>query len=117
VLGEGPEGKLVWIPEDEYSPEAEEAKLRFKEKTRIRRIRVTRSLLAAICALMIGATTTAHAAPQYSIQAIRYATAPGVTLSDLVVDGPKNEKVDIAMVVWLIRGGGRNILFDSGFHR
>jgi glyoxylase-like metal-dependent hydrolase (beta-lactamase superfamily II) len=30
---------------------------------------------------------------------------------------PKNEKVEIAMVIWLIRGGGRNILFDSGFHR
>ena len=30
---------------------------------------------------------------------------------------PKDEKTDIAMVVWLIRGGGRNILFDSGFHR
>src|SRR5207248_5820087 len=25
--------------------------------------------------------------------------------------------LDIAMVIWLIRGGGRNILFDSGFHR
>lgn len=30
---------------------------------------------------------------------------------------PKDEKLDIAMVIWLIRGGGRNILFDSGFHR
>jgi glyoxylase-like metal-dependent hydrolase (beta-lactamase superfamily II) len=33
---------------------------------------------------------------------------------------PKDEKVDIAMVVWLIRDrdrGGRNILFDTGFHR
>jgi glyoxylase-like metal-dependent hydrolase (beta-lactamase superfamily II) len=30
---------------------------------------------------------------------------------------PKEENVDIAMVVWLVRGGGRNILFDAGFHR
>ncbi len=29
----------------------------------------------------------------------------------------KDEKVDVDFVVWLIRGGGRNILFDSGFHR
>jgi glyoxylase-like metal-dependent hydrolase (beta-lactamase superfamily II) len=28
-----------------------------------------------------------------------------------------DEKVDVAMVVWLIRGGGHTILFDSGFHR
>jgi hypothetical protein len=37
--------------------------------------------------------------------------------ADLVVGGPKDEKVDVDFVVWLIRGGGRNILFDSGFHR
>ena len=34
-----------------------------------------------------------------------------------MVGGPKDEKVDVDFVVWLIRGGGRNILFDSGFHR
>jgi glyoxylase-like metal-dependent hydrolase (beta-lactamase superfamily II) len=38
-------------------------------------------------------------------------------VSELVVGGPKDVKVDIAMVVWLIRGGGHTILFDSGFHR
>jgi glyoxylase-like metal-dependent hydrolase (beta-lactamase superfamily II) len=55
--------------------------------------------------------------PEYSIQAIRYATSPGFPVSELVIGAPKDEKVDIAMVVWLIRGGGRSILFDSGFHR
>jgi len=55
--------------------------------------------------------------PEYSIEAIRYATSPNVAVSDLVVGGPKDVKVDIAMVVWLIRGGGHTILFDSGFHR
>jgi len=56
-------------------------------------------------------------APEYSIEAIRYATSPGVPVDELVVNGPKDQKVDIAMVVWLIRGGGHTILFDSGFHR
>ena len=55
--------------------------------------------------------------PAYSIQAIRYASAPDVPASMLVIGAPKDEKLEIAMVVWLIRGGGRNILFDSGFHR
>lgn len=55
--------------------------------------------------------------PEYSIEAIRYATSPGVPVDELVVNGPKDQKVDIAMVVWLIRGGGHTILFDSGFHR
>jgi len=30
---------------------------------------------------------------------------------------PKDQSVDIAMVFWLIRGGGRTILFDTGAHR
>jgi glyoxylase-like metal-dependent hydrolase (beta-lactamase superfamily II) len=55
------------------------------------------------------------ATPDYSIQAIRYASAPD-NVADLVMGAPK-EKITIAMVVWLIRGGGRNILFDSGYHR
>src|SRR6266568_8396379 len=54
--------------------------------------------------------------PEYSIQAIRYASAED-EVAGLVMGAPKDEKIDIAMVVWLIRGGGRNILFDSGFHR
>ncbi len=55
--------------------------------------------------------------PHYTIQAIRYGTIKDFPVSDLVMGAPENEKVDIAMVIWLIRGGGRNILFDSGFHR
>jgi glyoxylase-like metal-dependent hydrolase (beta-lactamase superfamily II) len=77
---------------------------------------MTRFLFAALCVLITGAASQAQT-PEYSIQAIRYATSPGVPVAELVVGGPKDEKVDIAMVVWLIRGGGRTILFDSGFHR
>jgi glyoxylase-like metal-dependent hydrolase (beta-lactamase superfamily II) len=57
------------------------------------------------------------ATPEYSIQAIRYANSPGFSVADLVVGAPKDEKIDIAFVIWLVRGGGHNILFDSGFHR
>jgi glyoxylase-like metal-dependent hydrolase (beta-lactamase superfamily II) len=69
------------------------------------------AVLAAACVAPAGA------APEYSIQAIRYATSPNVPVAELVVGGPKDVKVDIAMVVWLIRGEGHTILFDSGFHR
>src|SRR5271163_4932999 len=73
-----------------------------------------RLFLSLICLLLSSASAQK---PDYSIQAIRYATSPDVLVSDLVVGGPATEKVDIAMVVWLIRGGGHTILFDSGFHR
>jgi glyoxylase-like metal-dependent hydrolase (beta-lactamase superfamily II) len=75
-----------------------------------------RFFLACACtvALVIGARAQT---PEYSIEAIRYAISPDVPVAELVVNGPKDQKVDIAMVVWLIRGGGHTILFDSGFHR
>ena len=79
-------------------------------------VRFLRSIcIAAFTAFLI---SSAYAqTPEYSIDAIRYGVSPGVQLSELVVDGPADQKVDIAMVVWLIRGGGHTILFDSGFHR
>ena len=55
--------------------------------------------------------------PLYEIYAIRYATIPGFAVSGLVEGADPSRKVDIAMMVWLIRGNGRNILFDSGFYR
>lgn len=58
-----------------------------------------------------------HPVPEYSIFAIRYADSPGDSVADLVMGAPKEEKIDTVFAVWLIRGGGRNILFDSGFHR
>ena len=72
-----------------------------------------RFLLAGIFAALLGAPST----PEYSIQAIRLANSPGDSVADMVVGAPKDEKIDTIYALWLIRGGGRNILFDSGFHR
>lgn len=77
------------------------------------------AVVAAI-ALILGiglrnARARSATTPDYSIQAIRYASAPD-NVANLVMGAPKG-KITLAMVVWLIRGGGRNILFDSGYHR
>jgi len=56
------------------------------------------------------------ATPEYSIQAIRYANSPGDSVADLVMGAPKDEKIDTVYVIWLIRGGGKSILLDSGSH-
>src|SRR5262250_885718 len=66
---------------------------------------------------VVTAGQSAAPGPDYSIQAIRYGNSPGVPVSALVMGAPKDEKVEVAFVIWLIRGGGHNILFDSGFHR
>jgi len=74
-------------------------------------------VIPALLAVMAALLAAPPAAPEYSIEAIRYGTIRDFPVSELVIGAPEAEKVDIAMVVWLIRGGGRNVLFDSGFHR
>ncbi len=69
-------------------------------------------LLAALALCVPGWGTT-----EYSIVAIRYGTIPQFSLSGLVVGAPQGERLDIPLVFWLIRGGGRNILLDTGCHR
>lgn len=53
----------------------------------------------------------------YEIYGIRYATIKDFAVSGLVAGADKDRKLDIAMYVWLIKGGGKNILFDAGFYR
>jgi glyoxylase-like metal-dependent hydrolase (beta-lactamase superfamily II) len=74
---------------------------------------MTRFLLALVGATLFAASPT----PRYSIQAIRYATEPDIPVSAMALGAPKDQKVDAADVIWLIRGGDRNILLDSGCHR
>ena len=74
-------------------------------------------LLALPVLLAAGSPPASPDAPEYSIQAIRYADLPDFPVSALVMGAPQGEKIEIAMAVWLIRGGGHNILFDAGFHR
>lgn len=87
----------------------------------MRRIYVLASIAFVVLCAYASASTgesknAADAAVDYSIQAIRYANADD-EVAGLVMGAPKGEKINIAMAIWLIRGGGRNILFDSGYHR
>ena len=56
-------------------------------------------------------------AVSWTIDAVRYATIRAFPVSGLVVGAPAAERMDIAMVFWLIRGGDRVVLYDAGFHR
>ena len=72
--------------------------------------------LVAIAIALI-ACLAAQPKPQYEVYAIRYATIPDFSVASLVAGADRARKLDIAMLVWLVRGDGRNILVDSGFHR
>jgi len=68
--------------------------------------------------LLVGSALTlvAQSQPSYEVYALRYATLPGFPVSELVAGANPNRKIDIAMMIWLVRGNGRNILVDSGFY-
>jgi glyoxylase-like metal-dependent hydrolase (beta-lactamase superfamily II) len=53
----------------------------------------------------------------FEVYAIRYGTLKSFPLAGLVKGEDQNKKIDIALMIWLIRGNGRNILVDSGFYR
>jgi glyoxylase-like metal-dependent hydrolase (beta-lactamase superfamily II) len=72
--------------------------------------------LALILATAVNGPQAVNA-PQYEVYAIRYATIPGFPVAGLVAGAEKGPTIDIAMMVWLVRGGGRTILVDSGFYR
>lgn len=61
--------------------------------------------------------THAAGTPQYEVYAIRYATLPDFPVSALVQGADRTRKLDIAMIVWLVKGNGHIILVDSGFYR
>jgi len=70
--------------------------------------------LLLLLATSLGAV--GQSTPKYEIYAIRYATLPDFPVSELVAGAEPGRKLDIAMMVWLVRGNGRNILVDSGFY-
>jgi glyoxylase-like metal-dependent hydrolase (beta-lactamase superfamily II) len=77
------------------------------------RLRFFLSLFAATLSII---AASAQSKPKYEIYAIRYATLPDFPVSELVAGADPARKLDIAMMVWLVRGNGKNILVDSGFY-
>ena len=72
--------------------------------------------LAALLALIPGVWVS-QPAPVYDVYAIRYATIPGFPVRGLVAGADTSRRMDIAMMVWLLRGNGRTVLVDAGFYR
>jgi glyoxylase-like metal-dependent hydrolase (beta-lactamase superfamily II) len=67
--------------------------------------------------LLFATLAAAQTKPQYEVFAVKYATIPDFAVNQLVAGAEPGRKLDIAMLVWLIRGNGKTILFDSGFYR
>jgi glyoxylase-like metal-dependent hydrolase (beta-lactamase superfamily II) len=57
------------------------------------------------------------AAPSYQVDAIQYGVLTGFPVRALVAGADSTRRLDAALYVWLVRGEGRTILVDAGFHR
>jgi glyoxylase-like metal-dependent hydrolase (beta-lactamase superfamily II) len=77
--------------------------------------RMLRILVLALAALGF----QAPAAPvTYEAFAVRFGILPGFPVSGLVAGADRDRKLDIPVMVWLLKGSdGRVVLVDSGFYR
>ena len=71
----------------------------------------------AVAAAAALSTPGVTAPPTYEVYAVRYATIPQFKLSALLAGADTSRRIDIAMMVWVIKGDGRTVLVDAGFHR
>jgi glyoxylase-like metal-dependent hydrolase (beta-lactamase superfamily II) len=88
--------------------------------TRLSYRRWAEFLVLVSTAVAVGGATRPRRsqAPTYEVYAIRYATIPAFRLSGLISGADSSRRLDIAMMVWLLKGSdGRNVLVDAGFHR
>lgn len=54
----------------------------------------------------------------YEVYAIRYGIIPDFPVSELVAGANPSRRMNIDMMIWLLKGPGRrNVLVDSGFYR
>jgi glyoxylase-like metal-dependent hydrolase (beta-lactamase superfamily II) len=80
---------------------------------------ILRSLLcvAAIATAGCAMSGRGSGTPTYDVDAIRYGTNERFRVSGLVAGADTARRMDIALMVWLARGGGRTVLMDAGFYR
>jgi glyoxylase-like metal-dependent hydrolase (beta-lactamase superfamily II) len=52
--------------------------------------------------------------PTYEVYALSYGVYPDFPVSALLAGADKTRKIDLQMMIWLIKGPGKNILVDTG---
>lgn len=74
--------------------------------------------IALVAALLVVASLGVRAdGDRYEVYAVRFATIAGFPASSLVAGADRERRLDIAMMVWVLKGDGRIAIVDSGFHR
>jgi len=84
----------------------------------------TRLMIPIIIALLLAVSFAPHfASPSvtqtqpktnYEVYALSYGIYPEFPVSGLLAGADKTRKIDLQMMIWLVRGGRKNILVDTG---
>jgi glyoxylase-like metal-dependent hydrolase (beta-lactamase superfamily II) len=83
-------------------------------------LNTVRTILTLIAALSLAPSpaVVTQPAPTYEVYAIRFGVIPQFAVSGLVAGADPSRKLDIPVMVWLLKGSnGRRVLVDSGFYR
>ncbi len=78
---------------------------------------VARLALLLALAACHGARPAGDEAAGYEVSAIRYGTIAGFPARGLVAGADSGRRIDIAMMVWVLRSPARTVLVDAGFYR
>ena len=75
------------------------------------------ALVSTLAMAVLSASGTAQDAARYEVYALRFGVLPQFRVSGLIANADSSRRLDIPVMVWLLKGRGRNILVDSGFHQ
>lgn len=70
--------------------------------------------LIVVLALPVAALAQDPGRATYEVYALSYGVYPGFPVSGLVSGADKTRKIDLQMMIWLIKGPGKHILVDTG---
>ena len=77
-----------------------------------------RVVATALIALAFIAPRLGADVDRYEVYAVRFATVGNFPVSSLVAGADRSRRMDIAMMIWVLKGvDGRIAIVDSGFHR
>jgi glyoxylase-like metal-dependent hydrolase (beta-lactamase superfamily II) len=75
-------------------------------------------LIVVIVALTLLVPRVRADVERYEVYAVRFATLANFPVSSLVAGADRSRRMDIAMMIWVLKGAsGRIAIVDSGFHR
>jgi glyoxylase-like metal-dependent hydrolase (beta-lactamase superfamily II) len=69
----------------------------------------------ALIASLAGSAAAPQAEPVYEVYAVRFGTVTGFPARAIVAGADTGRKMDLAMMVWVVKGAGRTVLVDAGF--